>query len=228
MEEKTKKSTKTSTSKGKTIQRKKTSSNSTQKKSTTKNVSESKKIAEEKEKNIETKHKDDTHNISKKESFADYLCSLQFLKILFFSLIVFVAVLGLFVYKKQLDTKGEKKSNIVISMNDESETSNFNINVAALLQSKEYVFRVTNKKDDIINDSTISYDITIENNNDCVIELYRDEGSKNLILDQKSSNILGETLEGGEEHNHYYHVKLVSSGKISSMDLIQVKIEKQT
>lgn len=170
-----------------------------------------------------TKIIESTKNIKSKKSLKDIVTSTKFLSIVFFSLLILVIILGVLCYKRISDEKSKKKSNMNIHIAKKEDTSEFDINAAALASVSEYIFRVSNY-DDKLNDEEIPYTITISNKLDCVIEVTKDDDKKSLINTQEETKIEG-VLSNKEKEDIYYHVKIVSKGKLDSRDLINVKID---
>ena len=159
----------------------------------------------------------------KKITFKDIINSTKFLSIVFILLLILVIVLGILCYKKNEELKENGFSNITIPIIKKDDSFEFSINALTLARTDEYIFKVTNVKDDVINEEEIPYTVTIENNNDCVISVSIDDTKKDLMKDQEST-ILTDKLRKVEKDQVYYHVKVKSYGKLGNKDLINVKI----
>lgn len=164
--------------------------------------------------------KKSTKKENKKESFFK---SNNFLKLVFGLLLVLVIVLVILCIIKSKEADNSGFANMSFSIVDDKPAS-FGINALNLSQTDEYIFKVTNYKGDKINKKEKKYNVTIENNTDCVISVTVNDLDDNVMTNQEST-LLTDTLKGGEKESVYYHVKVKSAGKLDEKDLILVKIE---
>lgn len=166
-------------------------------------------------------------NNSKKKnkfSFKEFINSTKFLTVVFVLLIILVIVLSILCYIKTEKDKKYKPSDISIPVLKSDTESGFGINAAALVYSKEYVFKITNYNKKEINKKKTDYKITIINNNDCVVKVTKDDSDIDLMKDQKETIITG-SLNSEEKEEIYYHVKITSHGDLDGKDLISVEID---
>lgn len=192
--------------------------------STTKKNNKTTKTSNSKKKdnNNKTISKNSKSN-KKKTSFKEFVTSTKFLMGVFIALLILVIILGILCFKKSEEVKKNKPSNMNVHVKKVGTSSSFDINAAALASTTEYIFRITNY-DNKINTDEIKYTLTIVNDNDCEIEVTKNDDKNNLIINQKETKIEG-TLSNKKKEDVYYHVKIVSKGKIDSRDLINVKID---
>lgn len=163
--------------------------------------------------------------IKEKRTFKEFWQSELTLKVVFFLLLILVMVLSILVYQKNKKVDEEVRANIVIPILKEEDHFDLKISASSLAISKEYILKITNYKDGIINPSELSYKITIENGADCILEVTKDDLEENLMIVQEKSEILNQVLIGGEKEEVYYHIRMKLSNSVQNDDLIQVHIE---
>ena len=185
-------------------------------KDTKKKVSESK--SKIKKKTINGKKKSD----EKKKSIGSYV----FLWVLFIMLLGLVVGLSVLVYQKKEKIKEQEVANISIPISKVDSHFSFNINAFNLSSSNgEYVFRVSNYKNNKIADTNLTYNITVQNPTDVVIKLTKGDSDKNLMVEQTSTVLGLQNFSSQEKEDVYYHISVVEKGKkVDKKDLISVII----
>ncbi len=167
------------------------------------------------------KKKVTTKKISKKEQFD----STNILKIIFAILVVVVIVLSIVVIKKKNELKNELKANIVVPIVNKAEEAPFNINLRALNASSEtYIFKVTNYSNNTVNKENLHYYIDVQNTTDTKIELTKHGSNVNLLKGQEQETIDCGEVPKDEKESIYYEVKIVTPGKLTKDDYINVKV----
>lgn len=165
-----------------------------------------------------------TKNSKKKKlTIKEVINSTKFLTIVFILLLILVIVLSVMCYKKNEESKKNGFANISIPITELDSSYEFSISAPTLASTDEYIFKVTNTKDDKINSEEIPYKVTIENETDCVITIQVNDNNKDLMQSQKST-ILTDKLAKDSEDVVYYHVKVKSYGDLGNKDLINIRI----
>ena len=161
-------------------------------------------------------------NNEKRKSNVSYIL-LWILFVLLFGLVVGLSVL---VYQKKEKTRDQEVANISIPISKADSHFSFNINALNLSTSNdEYVFRVSNYKNDTVADKDLTYNITIQNPTDVVIKLTKGDSDKDLMVEQASTVLGLQNFSSQEKEDVYYHISVVKKGKkIEAKDLISVII----
>ena len=196
---------------------KKTSTRSSNKKDTKKNLKSQKKSSDKKSIEKKIDYKVNTTNSNNHAS--------TFQLIIFIVLLIVVIVLGVLIFQKSKMESNNETANISIPIIKEDSRFAFNINALNLSQTDEYVFKVVNYRDDDINTEDFTYNITILNPTNTVIEMTKDDDKKNYLSGKKEETIENEKLGNSLKEEHYYHIKVVKTGKLMEKDLISVIIQ---
>ena len=196
---------------------KKISTRSSNKKDTKKNLKVQKKSFDKKSIEKKTDYKVNTTNSNNHAS--------TFQLIIFIVLLIVVIVLGVLIFQKSKMESNNETANISIPIIKEDSRFAFNINALNLSQTDEYVFKIVNYRDDDINTEDFSYNITIINPTNTVIEMTKDDDKKNYLSGKKEETIVNEKLGNSLKEEHYYHIKVVKTGKLMEKDLISVIIQ---
>ena len=196
---------------------KKTSTRSSNKKDTKKNLKTQKKSSDKKSIEKKIDYKVNTTNSNNRAS--------TFQLIIFIVLLIVVIVLGVLIFQKSKMESNNETANISIPIIKEDSRFAFNINALNLSQTDEYVFKVVNYRDDDINTEDFTYNITILNPTNTVIEMTKDDGKKNYLSGKEEETIENEKLGNSLKEEHYYHIKVVKTGKLMEKDLISVIIQ---
>lgn len=161
-------------------------------------------------------------NNEKRRSNVSYIL-LWILFVLLFGLVVGLSVL---VYQKKEKTRDQEVANISIPISKVDSHFSFNINALNLSTSNdEYVFRVSNYKNDTVADKDLTYNITIQNPTDVVIKLTKGDSDKDLMVEQASTVLGLQNFSSQEKEDVYYHISVLKKGKkVEAKDLISVII----
>ena len=145
--------------------------------------------------------------------------------IIFVMLLIVVFVLGILIFQKSKNENNNESANISIPIIEKDSRFAFNVNALNLSQTDEYVFKVVNYRDDNINTEDFTYNITIINPTNAVIKMTKDDGKKNYLSGKKEETIVNEKLGNSLKEEHYYHIKVIKTGKLMEKDLISVIIQ---
>lgn len=162
--------------------------------------------------------------MKKKNQKKNILQSTKTLTILFIGLLALVIFLLVLCIIKNNEANNNQYANMVIPVYELNTDYDFSINAKILSEVDEYVFKVTNYKENKINKEKIPYKVEIKNETDSIITITKDSSKKNLMKDQKSTILDEITLGTKEKENIYYHIKVTKKGSLKKDDLIYIKI----
>lgn len=148
----------------------------------------------------------------------------KFLLIIFCIMIFVVLLLSIMVFMKYQKEKKEIHMNMVIPIKKDSTDYHFSISAKALEEKKYYYFKVTNYQNDEVSDSLLRYRLNIENSTNSVISFVKEGTLKELMIDQKNTEILGNHFEKNKKEEVIYRVEMLSSTDINENDFIRVSI----
>ena len=171
---------------------------------------------------VQSKGKQKVIHERKSKSTKSYIL----LWVLFVLLLGLVVGLGVLVYQKKKAVGEEEIANINIPITKVDSRFSFNINAYNLSSSNgEYVFRVSNYKNDEIASPDLTYSITIQNPTDVVVKLTKGDEDKDLMVEQTSTVLGSQSFSTSEKEDVYYHISVVKKGKkVDVKDLISVII----
>jgi len=162
---------------------------------------------------------------SDKKTIEDNKRSFIIQLVIFIVLFIFVVILSFLVYQKSKIESSKQHANISIPITEEGSRFAFNINALNLSQTDEYVVKIVNYKDNVINKDNLTYNISIINPTNTIIQMTKDNGKKNYLTGKKEDIIENEKLGKSLKEEHYYHIKVVKAGKLKEKDLISVIIQ---
>jgi len=194
-----------------------------EKKETTKRKKSSTRKKEVKEKKIieEAKALD-----SPKKAWKDIFSSVPFLFGVLCFLLVFIIFLGFLIYHKEKEKEESFDAHISIPVLKIGSSFKFGIDASLLLEEKdqEYIFKVTNYRNDVKAKIDIPYKVIINNPTNAVISLTKEEDKTDLMVEQNNTE-LEEIMPFSEENEAvYFHIKITSHDKMKSDDFISVEI----
>ena len=151
-------------------------------------------------------------NTKKKEikKSNDLFTTEHILLTVFILLIVIVVVLGIMTYKASKKVKKEHDANIIIPLNQEREDANLSVNAKDLYEAGVYVVKITNYKDNKINKKDVNYTITIGNNSDLELKVYKNDLDQELMNKEKAIEISDKLVKNKKEKVYY---TIIASGK---------------
>lgn len=157
-------------------------------------------------------------------SIKNIIHSEKFLLIIFCIMIFVVLLLSIMVFVKYQKEKNEIHMNMVIPIKKDSSDYHFSISAKALKEKKYYYFKITNYQEDEVSDSILKYRLSIENPTNSIIRFVREGTLKELMIDQKHTELLGNYFQKNQKEEVIYRVEMLSSGKINEDDFIRVEI----
>ena len=161
-----------------------------------------------------------------KADWKEFFRSTPFLIGVFVGLIVLIVFLGVCIHQKEQKKIEEFDAHITIPVLKTD--ANFEFGVDALLltkeYNKEYIFKITNFRNDQKAEEEVPFQIVIENDTKATISLTKGDSEDELITDQKRTVIEEVMPLSEEEEAIYYHLKIASSGKLKKDQFIQIQI----
>ena len=159
-----------------------------------------------------------------KFSFQEFCTSYATLWTIFVLLILLIIVLGVMIYQKNEKEKHSAFANMKVSVVKKDDEFSFGISALTLAQTDQYIFKIMNYKKNSINQEEIPYKVIVDNATDSVIKVTKNDSDEDLMKEQSYTVIEEGVLSKDEQEDIYYHVTITSSGKLSSKDVIYVKI----
>lgn len=139
------------------------------------------------------------------------------------SILVIILLVVALVKKNQNELKEE--SHITIPVLQENTTSTISISLKEYNESEEteYVFVVSNYREDQILDTALDYDINVTNNDDIKIELYKNGGTKNLL--EEDLEVEDNKLKKDKKQEDVYRLVIERTDAITDSSEIKIEIE---
>lgn len=162
---------------------------------------------------------------AKKKPIISFVTSTNFLLGVFIVLLIAVVVLGSLVIQKNQEEKNEVKANIAIPVCEDNMNSSFSIDSASLKNEGEYVFKIKNYHQDVINEEELEYSIIIQNESGVDIAVTEYENEENLMVDQNATILEGLKLKKGEKEEKLFKVKLLDSTNVEDNKMITITVK---
>lgn len=139
------------------------------------------------------------------------------------SILVIILLVVAIVKKNQNDLKEE--SHITIPVLQENTTSTISINLKEYNESEEteYVFIVSNYREDDILENALDYDINITNTDEINIELYKNGSSTNLL--EEDLEVEDNKLKKDKKQEDVYRLVIERNEKVTDTSVIEIEIE---
>ena len=148
----------------------------------------------------------------------------NYLYYIFFILLIIVIFLGIKVYIESTKPR-PKQANIVIPILEKNSIKELNINLKELAKEKTYSIKISNYRQNLINEENIDYKITIINDSKSKIKVTKDEDDTNLIKNQEATRIEGVSLKSKKKDYSIYYFSIKEKNNIKKNDKINIKIE---
>lgn len=187
-----------------------------------KTVSKEKKATSSRKSNIEDIKKAVPEAEPFSVKFKKFIASYAFLYSLFAVLLVVVIILAIMLGKKE-NEQDVNKSDIVFSVLEKNTNNSFNVNLKGLIERK-YVLKVSNFRNDTLCEEDIPYKIHIINTSSAEIEILKDGGVDNLMVDQKETIIEAPALGCAKKTETLYYFKLLNYSKIKDDDVLKIEV----
>ena len=144
---------------------------------------------------------------------------------IFIFLVFLVVFLGVKVAQKYNKEKDIIKANITIPLMKKDDKAVVEIDLNELSKQDEYVFKITNYRNEELITENIPYKITVLNETDTTIELKRDKINNNLITNQKETVIDSLRLYKDKKEEIYFHVRILKKGNIKPKEVVKIIVE---
>lgn len=203
---------------------KKSRTSTTSKKNTTKKT-QPKKITNKKTTKVSTKK-----TVTKKEPIEQQNQTtasnkISYLYLAFVALLAIVVFLGVKVYQAS-KIKRVEEANVVVPLLKKDSSYNMSINLEELKKNKEYSIKISNFRQNTVNQEEVDYQILVSNESKAIIKVTKDQDENNLIKNQESTRIEGVSLKAKEKNYSIYHFSVIENkDKIKSNDKIDVTIK---
>ena len=203
---------------------KKSRTSTTSKKNTTKKT-QPKKITNKKTTKVSTKK-----TVTKKEPIEQQNQTtasnkISYLYLAFVALLAIVVFLGVKVYQAS-KIKRVEEANVVVPLLKKDLSYNMSINLEELKKNKEYSIKISNFRQNTVNQEEVDYQILVSNESKAIIKVTKDQDENNLIKNQESTRIEGVSLKAKEKNYSIYHFSVIENkDKIKSNDKIDVTIK---
>ena len=147
------------------------------------------------------------------------------LAIIFVALAILVIILLIVALKQKNERKARNESHITVPVLEENTTSNISINLKEFKEenTNEYVFIVSNYRQDKINKKELEYDINITNSDNIDIKLYKNDDTTN-ILDQ-DLEVEDNILVKNKKQEDIYKLVITKNDKIKDSSVINIEID---
>lgn len=146
------------------------------------------------------------------------------LAITFVLLLILVVILsGIVIYMKN-DIRNTK-ANIVIPILESETESELSVDVTQLKKGvdKEYIFKVSNYKNNNVNEEKIRYNIEIDKPDSVFVELYKDEEKNNLLVND-TLVITDNELPAKSKKEDVYRLVIKVNLTVENNEKITIKI----
>ena len=203
---------------------KKSRTSTTSKKNATKKT-QPKKITNKKTTKVSTKK-----TVTKKEPIEQQNQTtasnkISYLYLAFVALLAIVVFLGVKVYQTS-KIKRVEEANVVVPLLKKDLSYNMSINLVELKKNKEYSIKISNFRQNTVNQEEVDYQILVSNESKAIIKVTKDQDENNLIKNQESTRIEGVSLKAKEKNYSIYHFSVIENkDKIKSNDKIDVTIK---
>ena len=144
--------------------------------------------------------------------------------ITFFALLILVSVLFAVVIHKKHVADNELVAKMVFPVIEKDSAMSFSIDLGYVSEDDDYIFKITNYRDDKVNDFDVNYKIIIKNETAAKIKVFRGKTNVNLMKKQKNTEITDLKLYKNEKEDVYFRVSFSNLDKIKKKDMVDVYI----
>ena len=136
----------------------------------------------------------------------------------------YIVYLG-FQLKNKTSKPEEKKANIVFPVTEKGTSSGITLSMNEFKKGSEYVFKVTNYRQNIIAKEKIQYLITVSNEDLTDISIYKEGSDKDLAKNENEFLIENNYLKAEKEQTDIYKVKLNSKKNLKKDSKVIIKVD---
>lgn len=147
------------------------------------------------------------------------------LAITFVLLAILVIILLIVALKQKNERKARNESHITVPVLEENTTSNISINLKEFKEenTNEYVFIVSNYRQDKINKKELEYDINITNSDNIDIKLYKNDDTTNIL--DEDLEVEDNILVKNKKQEDIYKLVITKNDKIKDSSVINIEID---
>ena len=149
----------------------------------------------------------------------------KILAITFVLLAILVIILLIVALKQKNERKARNESHITVPVLEENTTSNISINLKEFKEenTNEYVFIVSNYRQDKINKKELEYDINITNSDNIDIKLYKNDDTTNIL--DEDLEVEDNILVKNKKQEDIYKLVITKNDKIKDSSVINIEID---
>lgn len=147
-------------------------------------------------------------------------------KILLITLVLLIIlVIALLISALNLKNKESKKANITIPILEKQTKNEISVDLSEMAsgETKEYIFKVSNFKDKVVNEKNANYNILITPSKNAIVELYKKGSTKNLVA-KNVYEIENNKLPKNKKTEDEYHMIIKTTKTPNKTDKIVLKI----
>lgn len=147
------------------------------------------------------------------------------LAMIFVALAILVIILLIVALKQKNERKARNESHITVPVLEENTTSNISINLKEFKEenTNEYVFIVSNYRQDKINKKELEYDINITNSDNIDIKLYKNDDTTNIL--DEDLEVEDNILVKNKKQEDIYKLVITKNDKIKDSSVINIEID---
>lgn len=147
------------------------------------------------------------------------------LAIAFVLLAILVIILLIVALKQKNERKARNESHITVPVLEENTTSNISINLKEFKEenTNEYVFIVSNYRQDKINKKELEYVINITNSDNIDIKLYKNDDTTNIL--DEDLEVEDNILVKNKKQEDIYKLVITKNDKIKDSSVINIEID---
>lgn len=144
------------------------------------------------------------------------------LTIVFLALLIFTIILGFKVNNLKAIQREEVNANIILPVLEKESFNEISVDISNMKkdETKEYVFKISNSKNNSINNEEIKYNIELENNTDLEIEVLKNDEKISLTNNELLDNYL---IKDAEQIDTFKLI-IKAKKKIKDKELLQIKV----
>ena len=145
--------------------------------------------------------------------------------IIFTALLVLTIFLSVKVFNMHNELKEHVRANIVIPILQSSTNNDISVDLKDLKKGKvkEYTFKISNYRGDIINQDVLNYLIEVVPNKNVEVEIYKNDSKEAITIDE-DGKIKDNSLVGNEKQEDIYKLKIKALKNMKAKDLLTIKI----
>lgn len=167
------------------------------------------------------------HQVKEQVKKSQKTTSEKVLLITFLILLIVVLILGIKVFDLKNKNTNKIKANLVIPILEEKSMNEFSIDISKLKlgEVKEYIFKINNYKDKLVNSKELDYTIRVTKPASVDLKLYKDDNNTNLFSPEKTTEEFAVKLPKENKKSDLYRLIIKVNKKVSKNERVFIKIE---